>query len=321
MISDVKFNWWKFDPAEYLRQQDTKVNRRGTIPVTDFSFTTDSDVLADHGQQIVNPNDISLLSEGQPPQILQAPVNVRMAKLKALTETFWFSHEFEARDLVFTAANYAAANTRVAATTDMLDNSDNQPIKIIQTLIDTPLIPPNALVMGLSVWRPLQRHPQMVSAIKAVLGSRAAVSGQVNQDEVAAFFGLKQVLVGKQRTNESNPGQTASYSRIWGKHLAAIRIEDAPQSTVSPYPGTALTAYGNIMNAGPIFVASRTIQPGEENGGLYGAVADIIGHTRKVLMVNQDSCYLLQNCVTNDVVNPLKSNPLSPSGERVGGGT
>jgi len=66
--------------------------------VTDFSFTTDSDVLADHGQQIVNPNDISLLSEGQPPQILQAPVNVRMAKLKALTETFWFSHEFEARD-------------------------------------------------------------------------------------------------------------------------------------------------------------------------------------------------------------------------------
>jgi len=88
LISDVKFNWWKFDPAEYLRKQDTKVNRRGTIPVTDFSFTTDSDTLADHGQQIVNPNDISLLSEGQPPQILQAPVNVRMAKLKALTETF-----------------------------------------------------------------------------------------------------------------------------------------------------------------------------------------------------------------------------------------
>ena len=301
LISDVKFNWWKFDPAEYLRKQDTKVNRRGTIPVTDFSFTTDSDVLADHGQQIVNPNDISLISEGQPPQILQAPVNVRMAKLKALTETFWFSHEFEARDLVFTAANYQAGSTRTATTTDMLDNADNEPIKIIQTLIDTPLIPPNALVMGLAVWRPLQRHPQMVSAIKAVLGSRAAVSGQVNQDEVAAFFGLKQVLVGKQRTNNANPGQTASYSRIWGRHLAAIRIEDAPQSTVSPYPGTALTAYGNVMNAGPVFVASRTIQPGEENGGLYGAAADIIGHTRKVLMVNQDSCYLLQNCVTNDV--------------------
>ena len=60
--------------------------------------------------------------------------------------------------------------------------------------------------MGLAVWRPLQRHPQMVSAIKAVLGSRAAVSGQVNQDEVAALFGLKQVLVGKQRTNTCEPG-------------------------------------------------------------------------------------------------------------------
>jgi hypothetical protein len=301
LISDVKFNWWKFDPAEYLRKLDTKVNRRGSIPVTDFSFTTDTDVLADHGQQIINPNDISMISEDQPPQILQVPVNVRMAKLKALTETFWFSHEFEVHDLIFTASNYQDGNTRAAASTDMLDNADNDVIKTIQSILDTPLIPPNALVMGLAVWRPLQRHPQLVSAIKAVLGSRAAISGQVNQEEVAALFGLKQVLVGRQRTNLANPGQTASYSRIWGKNLAAIRIEDAPTSTVSPYPGTALTAYGNIMNAGPVFVASRTIQPGDENGGLYGAIADIIGHTRKVLMVNPDSCYLLSNCVVNDV--------------------
>ena len=117
----------------------------------------------------------------------------------------------------------------------------------------------------------------------------------------STLFGLKQVLVGRQRTNIANPGQAASYSRIWGKNLAAIRIEDAPTSTVSPYPGSALTAYGNIMNAGPVFVASRTIQPGDESGGLYGAIADIIGHTRKVLMVNPDSCYLLANCVQNDV--------------------
>jgi len=268
--------------------------------VTDFAFTTDSDVLSDHGQQIVNPNDISLLSEGQPPQILQAPVNVRMAKLKALTETFWFSHEFEARDLVFTAANYAPANTRVAATTDMLDNSDNEPIKIIQTLIDTPLIPPNALVMGLAVWRPLQRHPQMVSAIKAVLGTRAAVSGQVNQDEVAAFFGLKQVLVGKQRTNDANPARrpvTAASGQAPRRdsHRGRAAVH---RLTVSRHRSHGVRKHHERR---PIFVASRTIQPGEENGGLYGAVADIIGHTRKVLMVNQDSCYLLQNCVTNDV--------------------
>src|ERR1017187_6489781 len=70
LISDVKFNWWKFDPAEYLRKQDTKVNRRGTIPVADFVFTTGSDVLADHGQQIVNPNVISPLGEGRAPESL-----------------------------------------------------------------------------------------------------------------------------------------------------------------------------------------------------------------------------------------------------------
>src|SRR5260221_9498847 len=99
LISDVKFSWWKFDPAEYLRKQDTKVNRRGTIPVTDFSFTTAPDAIAYHGQQIINPTDIRMLSENQPPQSLQVPAYVPMAKLKALTKTFWFSHAVQVPDL------------------------------------------------------------------------------------------------------------------------------------------------------------------------------------------------------------------------------
>ena len=68
------------------------------------------------------------------------------------------------------------------------------------------------------------------------------------------------------------------------------------------------------MNAGPVFVASRTIQPGDENGGLYGAIADIIGHTRKVLMVNPDSCYLLQQLRHQRRVNHPRT--LIPSSER-----
>jgi hypothetical protein len=301
IIADITFNWWKFNPDEYLRNTVTKVNRRGSVPVTDFSFTTSIGILSDYGQQIVHPNDILRLSDVQPPPVLQVPISIRKGKLKALTETFWFSHEIEVRDLLTTQSNYKTANRRTAGSQDMLDNADNNVVKVIQGIIDTPLIPPNALVMGLAVWRPLQRHPQLVSAIKAVLGSRAAIGGQVQEEEVAAFFGLKQVLVGRQRLNTAASGQTASYSRIWGKHLTACRIEDAPMSTESPYAGTSLTAFSDVMQAGPMFVFTRNIEPGDTYGGIYGAISDIVGHTRSVLMVNNDSCYLLSNCVTNDI--------------------
>jgi hypothetical protein len=183
----------------------------------------------------------------------------------------------------------------------MIDDPDVNPIKVIQGMVDTPLIPPNTLVIPIAVWRPFQRNKFIVSAIKAVLGDRAAVGGQVAEAEVAAFFGLKQVLVPKQRTNTAAPGQTGSYSRIWGKDLIAMNIEDAPNSTEAPYGGTALTAYGSIMSQGPIVTYTRNIQPGEENGGLYGALADIIGHTRKVILINPDSGFLLKNCVAADV--------------------
>jgi hypothetical protein len=307
IIADVTFYYWRFDIDEYLRKVDstiTKVNRRGTIPVTDFAFTNATGVLADHGQQIIHPNDIRMLSADQPPQVLQVPVNTRMAKLKALAETFWFSHEYEVHDLLTTAANYSSAKTtnqRTAVAADMIDDPDVNPIKVIQGMVDTPLIPPNTLVIPIAVWRPFQRNKFIVSAIKAVLGDRAAVGGQVAEAEVAAFFGLKQVLVPKQRTNTAAPGQTGSYSRIWGKDLIAMNIEDAPNSTEAPYGGTALTAYGSIMSQGPIVTYTRNIQPGEENGGLYGALADIIGHTRKVILINPDSGFLLKNCVAADV--------------------
>lgn len=305
IISDVIFNWWKIKPDEYLRNVVKKVNRRGTIPVTDFAFDdSNTATLSDYGQQIINPNDIRRFSEDQPPQVLQLPMNVRMAKLKAMTETFWFSHEDEVQSLLRTASNWSGAqttNNRVAGASDMLDVADNNPIKVITGMIDTPLIPPNALIMPLAVYRPLQRHPQMIAAIKAVLGQRQAINGLATADEMAALFGLDQVIVPRQRTNTANPGQTATYARIWGRDLIALRIEPAPMTTVAPYAGTTLTAFGNIMNAGPVWVYSRNIQPGEENGGAYGAIADIIAHTRKALLVNPDSGYLLQNCVSADV--------------------
>ncbi|MCX6907497.1 MAG: hypothetical protein NTY01_05585 [Verrucomicrobia bacterium] len=298
VIAELAFTWWKFNPAEFLRIKDTKVSKRSTIPITDFAFDSETGVLHDYGEQIITPNSVVRLSETQPPTVMQAPINVRAAKIMALNQRFWLSHEVEAQTLLQTAANFKTGNKATAAAKQKLDDPDNDPLKVILDILDVPLIKPNALIMPLDVFRPVQRHPKVLAALKAVLGGKAALGGQVTAQEMAEYFGLSQVLVPDQRGNTAGGGATATYARLWGKHLTALRIEAPPASSAAPYGGTAITPYGSLMSQSPTFVASRDIPPGAENGGLYGAVADIVGHTRSVVMTNQDSCYLLSDVVS-----------------------
>ncbi len=305
IIADLAFNWWKFDPAEYLRVVDLKINRRGNIPVADFAFKTDTAVLSDYGRRLIHPNDVARLTQTQPSGVLQVPIDTRMAKAKALVDTFWFSHEIETNTLFTTLANYKTGNAVDASAQGnsgyKLDDPDTDVVAVIQTAMAKSLIKPDTAWMGLAVWLPLRRHPKIISAIKAVLGDRQAVEGVANEAEVAKLFDLRQVVVGEQRGNFAAPGEAASYQRVWGKDFGLCRVEPAPLSTVAPYAGTALTAYGALFGSAPVFVQSSAILPGQEHGGLWGAVQDIVGHCRRVIMTNQDSCFLIKNAVTNDV--------------------
>lgn len=50
----------------------------------------------------------------------------------------------------------------------------------------------------------------------------------VDQETLAAAFRLDTVLVGESIYNTAAEGATASYSRIWGKSCALIRVESQP---------------------------------------------------------------------------------------------
>src|SRR5262245_3740416 len=102
IIAGLTFNWWKFNPEEYLRKRNLKVSRLSQVPLADFGFSTETGQLFDHGQRIQHPLDAVRLNEAQPAQVVQIPINVRMAKAKALVDNFWLQHEYEVRDLLFT---------------------------------------------------------------------------------------------------------------------------------------------------------------------------------------------------------------------------
>ena len=46
--------------------------------------------------------------------------------------------------------------------------------------------------------------------------------------EVAQLFEVERVLIGRSRYNTAKQGQAASYSRLWGKHCAALYVEPNP---------------------------------------------------------------------------------------------
>jgi hypothetical protein len=333
-ISGLTINYWKFNPDYYLRMPVTQVDRRGTIPMADFQYTTATTTLNDHGMQILTDvADEAMFPASalaQTAQVLLPPLtSIRMAKLKAIAEQFWLSHEQEVQALVHTSAGYDAGNVvNVGDPLDptnptggsfvALDDPDVDPLPMLTTLIDRPLIKPDTMVMGLAVWRPLQRNAKLIQFVKGLAGVVQVGSNLLEPAQLAAALGLKQIIVGEQRANFSDYGIAASYSRIWGKNLCTIRVEPAPMNTIAPYPGSVLTAFGKrivqldedgdmgrkgslISTEQPVFVASNFIKPGQANGGLYGAYQDIIGHTRKVLAPNTNAGCVYLNCVTENV--------------------
>ena len=333
-VSGMDIKVWKVDPGEYLRVQQTAVGRRGTFPVWDMKFNTTTFSLTNHGRQIIT--DVETEGLFSPPadgsvQFLVPPLgSLRLAKLKAMTENFWLNHELEVRDIVHGSGSYDAGlvfnvgdpidavNAPNGQKFVAFDDPDANPIQSIQRMIDAPLIRPNALVMGLSVWRALERNKAINQFIRGIPGIAQTQPGLITKDQLAAAFGLDKIIVGQQRANFQSAGAAAAFTRVWGRHCAAIRNEAAPLTTQAPFAGKCLTAFGKrwvkldestnlgtkgavVQPTAPVLVASNYLKTGEENAGAYGAWQDLIVHTRGVVPVNTNAGTLYQNCVANDV--------------------
>ncbi len=75
---------------------------------------------------------------------------------------------------------------------------------------------------GLETWNALSRNLQILDLFK--YGGTAP--GLAQPDMVAKFFGLDGLLVSKARNDTANEGQTAAYSRIWGKFFGVARVSE-----------------------------------------------------------------------------------------------
>ncbi len=154
-----------------------------------------------------------------------APLNEMVDLIAAVNDVMDLLEEIRIATLLTTAANYGG-NTATLSGTDQWSHASSDPVKKIFDAIDSLWSGPGKTRLKAAcapeVLTALRRHPKVVDQFKHT-GSQLP-----NAQQLAAFFGFDELLVGGARKDTANEGQTAAYGRVWGDDFVINRVAVAP---------------------------------------------------------------------------------------------
>lgn len=272
--TDESFSWLEYDLAQGFTIPDTQVGRKSVPNEVDFSGTERQAKVLDYGLDDIIPNrDIAADNRG---------VDPRGRAVEYLTGLVHLGREKRVADLVFNAANYAAANVLPLSGTSQWSDPNSDPVAAIGDALDSTIIRPNVATFGQVTWTKLRRNPKLVNAIKG----GTTVAGMVSRQEFADLFELQEVLVGQSNINLAKKGQPVNMQRTWGKH-ASFFFRDRSASNAGGITFGFTAQWGGWV-AGEI---------PEQKTGLRGAVRVRSGESVKEIICAKDVGFLFQNAV------------------------
>lgn len=279
-VSNQSFKWLKFAQAERFTIPNTLMSRKSRANEVEFTASEQSDSVIDYGLSDVVPNDdIAAAPEGFDPL---GNATEGIADLVAL------DREKRVADLVFANATYAAANrTTLSGTSQWSDFSNSDPVAAIMAALDGVLMRPNMAVFSRATWTALRRHPKIIAAVVPA-GGNASVGGVAGLQAVADLFELDRILIGEAYYNSAKPGQTASYTRLWGKHAAFLHQNNLVRSTTAKQMTFGYTAQWQTR------VAKQMEEP---TIGLRGSRRLLVGESVKEIVSASDAAYFFENAV------------------------
>lgn len=272
-VGKKEFKYNVYTKDEPFTVPQTLVGRKGRPNEVEFTMSESASYTYDYGLDDVIPNDDIANAQGR--------FDPRGRAVEGLTDLILLDREVRVASTVFNASNHAN-NTTLSGTTQWSDFTNSNPIDAVMASLDIPMMRPNVLVMGQAVWTKFRQHPKVVSAI---LGNNGT-SGVVDRRAVAALLEIEEIIVGQGWYNTAKKGQTASYSRIWGKHCAAIyRNKNADNQRGITW---GFTAQFQDRIAGSI---------PEPKVGLRGGERIRVGESVRELVIANDVSYFWQNAV------------------------
>ncbi len=273
-----EFKFLNYPVAETFAIPDTKVGRRSQPNEITLTGTDATGSVLDYGLDDPIPQD-------DIDQALAQSYDIQGRSAEQLMDYLLLDREKRCADLVFAAATYASGYKVQLAGNDQWNEyaqTASDPIEDVELAIETPLIRPNTLVFGQSPWSYFSRHPKVVKAINGTDGD----SGKVRRQQIADLFEVERVLVGRGRFNTAKKGQTASLSRVWGNHFAALHINKQADTRNGVTFGYTAQHNTRIAGGSP-----------DKNIGLRGGVRNRVGWSVKEMVTAQLAGYFIEDAV------------------------
>ena len=283
-VPSREFKWLQMNRDQMFTVPETLVGRKGQPNEVEFGGTETAGFVRDFGLDDVVPNeDLESAPAGFDP--LGTAVT-------GISELIALDREKRVADLIFNANTYPAANrATLSGTSQWSDYTNSDPYTAIQTALDGMLMRPNRAIIGRLAWSRLRVHPKITAALAPSSTGNTPTSNAGAQpatlQAVADLLELDEILVGEAFINTAKPGQTASLSRCWGKHMAFLH-----QNPVATIRGNAVT-FGFTAEWGNRVAGSMP----EPKVGLRGAQRVRVGESVNELIVASDVGYYFQNIV------------------------
>ena len=283
-VPSREFKWLQMGRDQMFTVPETAVGRKGQPNEVEFGGTEIGGFVRDYGLDDVVPNeDLESAPAGFDP--LGTAVT-------GISELVALDREKRVADLIFNPNTYPAANrATLSGTSQWSDYTNSDPYTAIQTALDGMLMRPNRAIIGRLAWSRLRVHPKITAALAPSATGNTSTSNAGGQpatlQAVADLLELDEILVGEAFINTAKPGQTASLSRCWGKHMAFLH-----QNPVATIRGNAVT-FGFTAEWGNRVAGSMP----EPKVGLRGAQRVRVGESVNELIVASDVGYYFQNIV------------------------
>lgn len=165
-----------------------------------------------------------------------APLDEMVDLTEAINDIIALKREQRIAALLTNGSNYGG-NTAALVGVDQFDNASNVTIiQKLQFMGESLWTGSNntkkVAFCSLEVWNAIARNTQIRGLFNYVK------DGLASTEQVAKYFGFDQILVSDARQDTANEGQTAAYSRIWGKVFGVLRVAARPTIRSAQFAST-----------------------------------------------------------------------------------
>lgn len=286
-VPSREFTWLQYNRNEMFTIPETLVGRKGQPNEVEFGATEVAGSVRDWGLDDVVPNDDIDAANRMPGTY--NPIN---RAVEGISELIALDREKRCADLLFGLNTYPAANrTTLSGTSQWSDYTNSDPYSAVQTALDGMLMRPTIGIIGRLAWSKLRVHPKITAALAPSSNGNSATANAAGApataQAVADLLELDRIYIGEGWVNTAKPGQTATMTRLWGKHMAFLH-----QNPIAGIRGGGIT-FGYTAEYG---TRVSGFMP-EPKSGLRGGQRVRVGESVNEIVCASDVGYFFQNVV------------------------